>query len=468
MKSTATIGIAALLIGGAGGFFAGKAGSPESAPVEAADSLARDTRSVARAGTRTSTELGRKTVRDLDQALGEAGQIARIQGLINLYAGMNAEQLAGEAGKLQDLPAAQRMMASLLLFGRWGEVDPHGALAAAATQGQIGMIARPSILQSWASMDPVNASKYFSENPGEFGMMGGGFGGGGGLGGDGGAGTIAAEWAKLDPDAAIAWANSLSGGNQTNALRSIIGELATSNPDRAADLVSTLPPNQQAGAYGDIAQRLASSDFSAAESFIQGLPADSRERAMTSALEVLARTDPQAAAAKLSTYTNLLEWDRAVSVLGSSWARTDPAAAAAWVSQQQTENPGDALRPVISAWASSNSTAALAWINTQPQGGIRDEAINSYIFSNTNSDPQSTMQLAESISDEDSRTRSVMMATRRWMQQDSAAASAYLQQSTAISDEARQRILEGGGGGRGGFGGGGGGGFGGGGGRGGR
>ncbi|MCH1922960.1 hypothetical protein L9G15_26470, partial [Shewanella sp. A3A] len=77
------------------------------------------------------------------------------------------------AGKLEDLPMSQRIMASMLLFARWGEIDPQGALAHAATLGPGGMFARPTILQSWASTDPANAGKYFSENPGEFAMMGG-------------------------------------------------------------------------------------------------------------------------------------------------------------------------------------------------------------------------------------------------------------------------------------------------------
>ena len=45
------------------------------------------------------------------------------------------------------------------------------------------------------------------------------------------------------------------------------------------------------------------------------------------------------------------------------------------------------------------------------------------------------------------------MAAARWMREDAAAAKVYIEQSTALSDDAKQRILEGrgmwGGGGRG-------------------
>ena len=63
-------------------------------------------------------------------------------------------------------------MASFLLFGRWAEVDPTAAMSFSNTMGFAGMFVRPTILQSWASVDPANAAKYYAENPREFAMMG--------------------------------------------------------------------------------------------------------------------------------------------------------------------------------------------------------------------------------------------------------------------------------------------------------
>jgi hypothetical protein len=451
MKNTATIGIAALLAGAAGGYLAGKSGSTGSAASAAAESTMRDTKTRLRPGGASSADASKRGPRDTQEALGEAGQMARMQKLMDLYSGMTAAQLEEEAGKLEGLPMAERMMASFLLFARWGEVDPQGALAYSSTLGGGGFFARPTILQSWAATDPANAAKYFSENPGDFAMMG-GFGRGGG--GDGGASIIAAEWAKLDPDAALAWANTLTGGNKDSALNSIIAEMAGKDPMKAAQVAATLDADNQARAYGEIASRWARTDFAAAESWIQGLPAEARDRAMSEALEVLAGTDPEGAAGKLASMAAGRDRDRAVENIAEGWARKDPAAAAAWVSQQQTDDMDDAMRPVIAAWAGRDSAAALSWIQSQPEGEVRDEAIGTYIWTARNSDPKATMQLAETISDEGDRTRTIFMATRRWMQEDSAAATEYIQSSTAISEEAKQRIIEGGGRGWGGPGGG--------------
>lgn len=449
MKNTATIGIAALLAGAAGGYLAGKSGSPDSDATAAAESAMRDTKTRTRPGSTGAAEATKKGPRDIKSALSEPGQLARMQSLIDLYAGMNAAQLEAEAAKLESLPMAQRMMASFLLFGRWGEVDPQGALAYASTLGPGGMFARPTILQSWASTDPANAAKYFSENPGDFAMMGFGRGPGGG---DSGASVIAGEWAKVDPEAALAWANTLTGNNKSGAINSIVSEMAATDPMKAAQVAASLAGDDQARAYGEIASKWAGTDFAAAEAWIQGLPAEARDRAMSEALETLSHTDPEGAAGKLASMAAGRDRDRAVENIAEGWARKDPAAAAAWVSQQQTDDMDDAMRPVIAAWAGRDSAAALSWIQAQPEGEVRDEAIGTYIWTNRSGDPQSTMQLAESISDEGDRNRSIFMATRRWMEQDNAAATEYIQQSTALSDEAKQRILEGGG--RGGWGGG--------------
>lgn len=441
MKNTATIGIAALLAGAAGGYLAGKAGGAPDKDTAKVESMA-ESKSQRRIGSSASADSGKARDKQVNDILREPGQMARMQSLLDLYAGMDAAQLEAEAAKLDSLPMAERIMASFLLFGRWAEVDPTGALAYSNTMGMGGMFVRPTILQSWASVDPENAAKYFSENPREFAMMG-GFGGGRGPGGgDSGASVIAAEWAKLDPEAALAWANGLAGRDKSGALNSVISEMASKDPTKAAQVASTLEGDDQARAYGEIASKWASTDFSAAEAWIQSLPAEARDRAMSEAIESLAATDPQGAAAKVASIPVGRDRDRAIEDVAGAWARKDPAGAAAWLVQQETEDSEGAIRGVISSWTAQDSGAALAFIQQQPAGELRDEATSTYIWSNRGASPQETIQLAETISDEGSRSRTVGMTAMRWMQEDKEAATAYIQQSTVLSDEAKQRLIE--------------------------
>jgi hypothetical protein len=444
MKNTATIGIAALLAGAAGGYLAGKAGSDSNSASTRAEEV-MNAKTNPRPGSAPAADSGKRE-RSMDQILREPGQLARMQGLMDLYAGMDAGQLEAEAAKLDQLPMAQRIMASFLLFGRWGEIDPQGALAFANTMGFGGAFVRPTILQSWASSDPENAAKYFSENPREFAMMGFGPGGGGPGGGDSGAGTIAAEWAKLDPDAALAWANTLSGRDKGAALNAVIGEMASKDPNKAVAVAATLSGDDQTRAYSEIAEKWGLKDFAAAEAWINSLPAEARDRAMASALESYATTNPEGAAAKVAQMPAGEDRDRAIEDVAGPWARKDPAAAAAWVAQQQTEDIDDAIRPVMSSWANTDPAAAQIWISSLPQGELRDEATATFIWSNRSADPQDSIQLAESISDEGTRNRTIGMSVMRWMQEDREAATSYVQSSTSLSDEAKERLIEGRGG----------------------
>lgn len=454
MKSTTTIGIAALLVGGVGGYFAGKSGGNNALSADMPNDALHDTKKVrpdsSGTGSTGNAPARDKKARSVGDIFATPGQSARIQALVELYAGMDANQLQAESEKLRMLPQNQRMMASILLFGRWGEVDPTGALEETKKMGQAGGFVKGTVLQSWASVDPVNAAKYFSENPREFNRMG------GPGGGDNGASVIAAEWAKLDPDAALGWANTLgNAADKGNALSSVVREIATKDPSKAAEIASSLTGEDQTRAYESIAQQWGSSDFSAAKAWISGLPAEARNQAMASALQSYAATDPVKASQEVAALTGDSK-TQAMENVAQAWARTDPAKAAAWVAEQGAGT--GAMGEVMRSWATQDSAAALTFIQAQPQGELRDQAVGTYVWANNTGDPKASVTLAESISDQQGRDRAIMASAGRWMQEDETAAKAYIQ-SSSLNDRAKEALLSGrgpwgGGGGRGGFGGG--------------
>lgn len=441
MNSSVTIGVAALLLGGVGGFIAGKSGGSDAGDATAAGGHEAKMRREASVDSGQETGSGSRP-RSVQEALGEAGQLARMQSLVDLYENMSIEELAAAADSLEDLPMGDRILASILLFSRWGEVDPQGALAYSQTMGFGGMFARPTILRSWASVDPVNAAKYYSENASDFRGPG-----GRGRGGEDGADVVAREWAKLDPEAALAWANTLEGGDQGSALVSVVGEVAATDPAKAAAMAATLSGDDQVRAYGEIAGKWASEDFDAAKSWINTLSGEAKERAMSEALQVLARTDPDAAAAELATMTEGNYRDRTVAVLAGEMAETDPARAAEWLGSQETGDYGDAMRRIMNNWAAQDSAGALTFIEAQPVGEVRDAATQTYLWQNQSLEPARAVALAEAITDDRDRNRTIGMTARRWMESDPAAARAYVESSTALSDRAKERILDGRGGG---------------------
>lgn len=441
MNQTLTIGVGALLAGGAVGFILGNAGGDEAEAT--ADRLTRETgqakiqRMGAPSSDNATARTNRSKPRDLDDAMGEPGQVARVQALIDLYSDMDPGQLELEAAKLGRLPFAEQMLASNLLFSRWGEIDPLGALEFSSSIGGFGgNFARPTVLRSWASMDPVNAAQYYMENQGEFGGRGPG---------GGGADMVAAEWAKLDPNAALEWAKTLDGRERNQALESVVGEMARKDPAGAAALASTIDPESRGDAFAEVAEQWAATDFDSAEAWIRSLPSDEQGEAMASAIETLASSDPVQAADKALAMGSGDHRDEAVREVAEAWSREDPATAADWLVQQNPENSGGAMREVMQNWSNQDSEGALTFINGQPLGEMRDSATQAYLWTNRDTAPQSAVSLAEAITDDRDRNRTIMMTAGRWMQEDETAARSYIQQSTALSDRAKDRLLNGGG-----------------------
>ncbi|MGB6221771.1 hypothetical protein [Haloferula sp.] len=440
MKQGISIGLAALLVGSAGGFLVGKAGNSADEEAMAKENsevlLVREKKSV-------SGESRRPQVDSVAAAMREPSQLARVQSLMDLYAGMDAAQLEAAAGELDSLPMGERIMASMLLFSQWGEVDPQGALDYTKTMGFGGMFAKPTVLRSWASVDPVNAAKYFAENPNDFATMG----GRGGPGGDNGAGVIAREWAKLDSQGALEWAQSLDGRDKSSALVSVLGEMAVKDPAEAASVAAGLEGDDRNRAYSEIAQQWALADYSSAESWINTLSGEEKQDAMAAAIGVLAKTDPTTAAGKVASLSEGREKERAIRDVASSWAREAPAEAAEWVVAQ--DSGADGMRSVMATWAGQDSAAALSFLESQPAGEMRDSATQAYLWTDRSMPPAQSLNLAEAITDERDRSRAVGMTASRWMREDESAARAYVEQTTAISDEVKERILSGDGGDRG-------------------
>lgn len=449
MKNTWILPLATLVVGAAGGYISGKGGGTGGA-APGIEAPASRTRSSHRTEAVTSSESAKKTrVGSTSEIARMPGNSSRIQALLEFYGNLTAEQLAAEAIKLEGLPMNERMMASFLLFGRWAEVDPTAAMTYSNTLGMAGGFVRPTILQSWASMDPASAAKYYAENPREFVMMGMMD---GGRGGQGGAAIIASEWARQDPAGAMAWAASLT-TEKGAAMNSVIGEIAKTDPRMAGEMIGQMDSTDRAAAYRSVAAQYGALDFAEAQSWIRRLPADSQAGALGAAIRGLSNSDPAAAAKQLASLEAGDAKDRVIEDVVGNLARQDPAAAAEVLKQQASEEGrADGMRELMPAWTRQDPVAALAYAQSFPQGEVRDSALQSYVMSHNSGSPAELVKVASMIDDERSRNRSIGIAAMRWMREDATAAKAYIEASPDLSDEAKRRITEGrgmwGGGGR--------------------
>jgi len=444
MKNTWIFPIAALVVGAAGGYISGKS-SDTGSSTSALESSAQRTRS---SSSRTSGSTQGETTKkarsgSTEQIARMPGNSTRVQALLDFYSGLTPEQLAEEASKLEGLPMSERMVASFLLFGRWAEVDPTAAMAFSNTMGMAGGFVRPTILQSWASTDPANAAKYYAANPREFAMMDMMGGGRGPMGGQGASSIIATEWARQDPAAALAWATSLESG-KSEAMNAVVGEVAKTDPRKATEMLAKMDPADRAGAYKTVAQQYGALDFSEAQSWIRTLPADEQAAALVSAIGGLSSTDPTAAAKQVTSMEAGDAKDRLIASVVGDLSRKDPQAAADFLREQTSAKAqSDAMRQLMPALTSKNPIAALAFVNSYEAGPVRDSAAQAYVWSNNTGAPADLIKVAETITDEGDRNRTMGIAAMRWMREDATAAKAYVEASTTLSDEAKKRITEG-------------------------
>lgn len=416
--------------------------APEQASAEDA---AQRARSASRGGEAASADGARKSPRigSLEEVYRVPGSSARVQALIDYYSGLSVEQLAEEAEKLENLPMNERIMASFLLFSRWAEEDPTAAMSFSRTMGFAGAFVRPTILQSWASVDPENAARYYGENPREFAMMG-AMGGGGGLGGQGPASIIAAEWARQDPAGALAWAGSLKEEEQGEAMTAVVSEMAKTDPRRAAEMVATMAPADRPGAYASIASQWGAENFTEAQAWVRTLPLDQQDEAMASAIQGFATKDAPGAAAAISAMASGDARDEVVGPTVRVWAREDPVAAKNWLMSLDGEEAQRAgVRDLMPQWTLQDPAAALAFLNDQPAGPVRDSAVASYVWSNNSGNPRDLIGIASTIDNDGERARAMGVASANWMREEPEEARNFIQQSPDIPDQMRERLLDG-------------------------
>ncbi len=439
MKTSVLVAVGALLVGGAGGYLVGTSGQEKEETTREDSALSKTTRSAARPGSATSVAPGRsgKGASSLREVLAEPGQTNRIMSLLQYYSDLDPSEFESEMQKLQGLPMSQRMLAMNLLFARWAETDPRAALEQSRSMGFPEMfMARAGAVSGWAASDPEGLAKQYTDNPGDFRM-----GGRGGRGGGDTVGMIAGEWAKQNPKAALAWARTLDERERDNAIAGVFNELAQRDPKEALSMTADLSAEERLDAYRSIAESWAISDYAAADRWISSLSGDEQASARVEAVGALANIDPKKAAGEALKMPDGEQRDDLVADVSRQWARQDPSSALAWLTTSGGEGAvEEGIGRVIGSLAREDSAKALEWIGDQPEGQVRDSAVQGYIFGNREAQASQTIGLAETISNEEQRTRAVQRVAYQWIRQDSDAAMSYVTSSTVLSDESKQRM----------------------------
>lgn len=380
---------------------------------------------------------------DTQQILASTGPLDRYQALLAYTQRLSRDQIAPALKDLQQQMRAQVDVDSLiawhLLMTRFGMEDAEGAMKYLKTADSWGQaFSTGTVLAAMATKDPKAAAAHFQDEENfllQSPQNGAGI-----------AGAVAKEWAKRDPAAALAWAQSLGPGLKGGAMAAIIGNLSVEDPAKAAQTASGLDlgdGDDRTRIYGQIGQAWAARDPVAAFEWIGGLPAGAqRNEATRRAVDTYAASDPEAAARLVDQMAGEDGHDRLVGAVVGPWVRRDPVAAATWVSAQ-AEGSGrqEAVRNLMSTWTNTNPTAASTWLAAQPAGSSKDEGIVALSNTVLVSDPEGAATWAATINDPGKRGFQLKGMLDAWLRKDEAAARRWIEATDSLADDERARFL---------------------------
>ncbi|MFT4550087.1 MAG: hypothetical protein ACI9MB_004062 [Verrucomicrobiales bacterium] len=384
---------------------------------------------------------GFEDVDSITDIMTKAGPRDRFQALMSFVEGINTHEIEEALKELRANTTNQfdpeAMFAGHLLLMRWGEEDSEAAFASLE---KLGMMERAfgsmSVLAAVAADDPRAAADWLTAPTNLIAAVP--------RAGDFMATTVSKEWAKNDPDAALAWAKSLPEGKRAGAYNGVLGSLASDDPQRASAMALDLEEGKdRTNLIGNIAESWGKKEPAAALEWVQGLEeGGERDQAMSKTLGGWAQAEPAKAAEYLD---QMADEEKAahVGAVAGPWARQDPSAAATWLGDQpEGEGKNDGMKQVMWMWTATEPEAASTWIGEQPAGPSRDQGIVSMSNTTYDQDPQMAITWAAEISDDGMRTQQVSRGVNRYMKDEPQAAAEWVGATDVLSEVEKAEYLK--------------------------
>ena len=262
---------------------------------------------------------------------------------------------------------------------------------------------------------------------------------------------LSAAWGRLDPQGAMAYAETIDGRGKAFFSASMLSGWASKAPDAAMawfreqnaegfeknvlarGMIEGLLQNDQ-----QTANRLAIEEPDA-DIKRQFLDALGKQRLKTSGVEG-ARAWVEDLLASGQIGADALAGP-ARDVAGQ-WARTDPASATAWAMKlPEGDARYDALDESISSWSRSAPAAVAEYLAKSEPSPTKDRAIQDFTRAIAEKDPKTAITWAATIEEPERRERTLVRAAREWHQSDPEAALEWAATS-GLSEKAQESIKE--------------------------
>lgn len=243
--------------------------------------------------------------------------------------------------------------------------------------------------------------------------------------------VIANYWAGLDPDAAVAWARGLPGGERDAGIMSTLcsalarqGEL-----ELAANVALSLPIGEaRLDSIASVTRVIADGDINTAVKWLRQLPdADARARAFAALAGRWADIDPKAATEFATTLPPGSGRDFQIQDSVRRWAISDPNAAATWASALQDEKERNrAMVDLAEGWAQRSPEEAAAFVARLPAGDVQNRALDAVLAAWTKADPQSVLAWVGVFPEGDTHQRALQEVVTAWARRDTGGTEAWL------------------------------------------
>jgi len=270
-----------------------------------------------------------------------------------------------------------------LLLTRWAKADPEAAFGSLDTANfSLERGHSLSILSALAALDPKRTANWLTSpvnTRAYYPIVGHIL-----------SGTIAKEWARQDPRAALEWAQTLADQQQAGAYSGVLETIAATDPQKAATLALGLKAgNARNDILAKIAQSWARQSPLKALAWTSTLVPEARGHATSRALESWSKNHPEKAAQYLDENPN----PKYLKIIANQWSKRDPEDTANWIASK-TESPqrDSALADTLWHWTTQTPKAATAWIEDLPAGNSRDQAIAGLAVAAVEFDPRSALE----------------------------------------------------------------------------
>jgi len=375
----------------------------------------------------------------LKTILNAPGQLGRMEALLGFVKNLDAEGVEAALPFIRGMGrGGDQFMSMGLMMGRYAEIDPERALAYVGKQGGMERgFGTSSILRSWAATDPRAAADYLTNN-----VVG--------SGGDDWmlrrtAGSLASEWAKQDPQAALVWANTLSDELKGDAMNNIVEQLTSQDPLEAAKVAMGFDGEQRERSLRTIADQWSRNEPEEAVKWAEALTVEGKTQALEEAVESWVGKDTDAAVAYMAKMDQG-ERDQIMKEVVEQWGRkgaeAQPAAAEWVASQPDGKGKVDATGEIVGQWMRTDAESASGWLNEQPEGDAKDRGIASLLRDRSvREDPEAAVAWADSISDSEMRSEQVESSARNWLSKDRASALEYLEGTDSLSAEQKTKLI---------------------------